>query len=112
MCFAHEPSEADLYLMLGYNAVVPPAVRQALFSRSFDNDDLLRTIRKPVLITQGIDDAVVSPTVVDQHTALMTHAQVHLMPNAGHAPFWDDAADFNRRLRAFAASVSPVDCAP
>ena len=102
----------DLYLMLGYNAVVPPAVRQALFSRSFDNDDLLRTIRKPVLITHGIDDAVVSPTVVDQHTSMMTHAQVHLMPKAGHAPFWDDAADFNRRLRAFAASVSPVGCAP
>jgi hypothetical protein len=24
-----------------------------------------------------------------------------MMPNAGHAPFWDDAAAFNRHLRAF-----------
>ena len=24
-----------------------------------------------------------------------------MMPNTGHAPFWDDAAAFNGRLRAF-----------
>ena len=61
-----------------------------------------------MLITHGIDDAVVSPSVVDQHAA-MTHAQTHLMPNAGHAPFWDDAAGFNQRLRAFATSLSAVN---
>src|SRR5713226_2184646 len=61
MCFAKEPSAEDLYLMLGYNVSVPPYVRQALFSRSFDNDDLLPRIRKPVLITHGADDAIVKP---------------------------------------------------
>jgi pimeloyl-ACP methyl ester carboxylesterase len=34
----------------------------------------------------------------------MTHAQVHVMADAGHAPFWDDAASFNLRLREFAES--------
>ncbi|HXT04292.1 MAG TPA: alpha/beta hydrolase, partial [Casimicrobiaceae bacterium] len=34
MCFAREPSAADLYLMLGYNVLVPPRVRQAMLSRS------------------------------------------------------------------------------
>ena len=33
----------------------------------------------------------------------MAHAQLHVMANAGHAPFWDDAAGFNRRLREFSA---------
>ncbi len=89
-------------MMLGYNLSVPPYVRQALFSRAFDNDDLLPKIRKPVLITHGAEDAIVTPAIVDQHKASMTHAQVHLMANAGHASFWDDAASFNRRLRAFA----------
>jgi pimeloyl-ACP methyl ester carboxylesterase len=46
MCFVQEPSAADLYLMLGYNLSVPPCVRQALLSRSFDNDDLLPKIRQ------------------------------------------------------------------
>jgi len=103
--FAQEPSAGDLYLMLGYNVSVPPYVRQALFSRSFDNDDLLPKIRKPVLITHGADDAVVKPAAVDQHKAAMAHAQVRVMANAGHAPFWDDAATFNQHLRAFCESL-------
>jgi len=90
--------------MLGYNVSVPPYVRQALFSRSFDNDDRLPEIRKPVLITHGAQDAVVKPAIVDQHKASMTHAQIHVMTNAGHACFWEDAPSFNRRLRAFAES--------
>ena len=55
LCFAREQSATDLYTMLGYNVSVPPFVRQAMFSRVFDNDDLLPTIRKPVLITHGAD---------------------------------------------------------
>jgi non-heme chloroperoxidase len=105
MCFVTAPSAEDLYLMLGFNLSVPPYVRQGLFSRSFDNDDLLAKIRKPVLITHGAEDAVVKPAIVDQHKASMAHAQIHIMAKAGHAPFWDDAANFNRRLRAFAGSL-------
>jgi len=105
MCLLQEPSPADLYGMLGYNVSVPPHVRQGLLSRSVDNDDLLSDIRRPVLLTHGARDAVVKPIVVDQHKARMSHAQVHVMGNAGHAPFWDDAAAFNQRLRSFAASL-------
>ena len=105
MFFTQEPSVEDLYLMLGYNVSVPPYVRQALFSRSFDNDDLLPRIGKPVLITHGADDAIVKPAAVDQHKAGITHAQIQMMANAGHAPFWDDATAFNQRLRMFAESL-------
>ena len=105
LCFVQEPSAADLYLMLGYNLSVPPHIRQALLSRSFDNDDLLPKIRKPALISHGADDAIVKPVVVDQHKASIAHAQTHVMANAGHAPFWDDAPGFNRRLRVFSESL-------
>ena len=77
LCFAQEPSATELYLMLGYNVSVPPYVRQGMLSRSFDNDDLLPLIRKPVLITHGAADAIVRPAAVDQHKAAMPHAQVH-----------------------------------
>ncbi len=40
LCFAEQLSASDLYLMLGYNVSVPPHVRQALLSRTIDNDDL------------------------------------------------------------------------
>jgi len=101
LCFAEQPSDADRYLMLGYSVSAPPHVRQGLFSRSFDNDDLLPKLSKPVLITHGGADAVVKPAVVDHHRAAMPHAEVQLMPDAGHASFWDDAAGFNERLQAF-----------
>ncbi len=105
LCFAREPAADELYMMLGYNVSVPPGVRQALFSRAFDNDDVMASIRKPVLILHGAEDAVVDPAVVELHKAAMPHAQVHLMQHAGHAPFWDDAPAFNQRLRAFCQSL-------
>jgi non-heme chloroperoxidase len=104
LCFAQQPSPAERYLMLGYNVSVPPYVRQGLFARSFDNDDLLPKIRKPVLITHGAADAIVKPTVVDQHKAAMPHAQIDMM-NTGHAAFWDDAAGFNQRLHKFCETL-------
>ena len=103
LCFAQEPSIEELYLMLGYNVSVPPYVRQALLSRSMDNDDLLSRIRKPVLITHGVQDAVVKPIAADQHKLRLPHAQVELMPDVGHAPFWESATEFNARLREFSA---------
>lgn len=105
-CFYREPSAPERYLMLGYNVSVPPYVRQGLLSRSLDNDDLLPGIRKPVLITHGMKDAIVSPVAADQHKASIPHAQIHLMRDAGHACFWDDAPAFNERLQTFAERIS------
>jgi len=103
--FVHTPSAAELYTILGYNVSVPPFVRQAMFSRTLDNDDLLPTIRKPMLLTHGAADAIVKVEVVEQIRQLVPHAEVQIMPNAGHAPFRDDASSFNRRLSAFADEV-------
>lgn len=104
LCFVRALSPEELYFMLGYNVSVPPHVRQALLSRSFDNDDLLPRIRKPVLVTHGADDAIVIPAAASQHVARIAHAQLHLMPNTGHAPFFEDSAAFNQRLRTFCES--------
>jgi pimeloyl-ACP methyl ester carboxylesterase len=104
LCFAQERTDAERYLMLGYNVSVPSYVRQGMFSRSFDNDDLLPKIRKPVLISHGTADAIVKPTIVDQIKKSVPHAQTH-MPNTGHGVFWDDTAGFNQRLHAFCGSL-------
>ncbi len=106
LCFAREPEASDLYTMLGFGVSVPPFVRQALLTRVVDNDDLLPTIVKPVLITHGARDAVVRQEVVAQHCAGLPHAQVDIMRDAGHAAFWDDAAQFNQRLGAFRDEVA------
>ena len=106
LCFSREPEVSDLYTMLGFGVSVAPFVRQALLTRVVDNDDVLATIAKPVLITHGALDAIVKPEVVAQHRARLPHAQIHIMADAGHAPFWDDAAAFNRRLGAFGEEVA------
>jgi non-heme chloroperoxidase len=105
LCFAKEPPVEELCLMLGYNVCVPPYVRQALLSRVINNDDILPTIQKPVLITHGKEDAVVKPSVVGQHKVAIQHAQIDMVENAGHAVCWEDAENFNRRQREFAESV-------
>ena len=82
-----------------------------MFSRAFDNDDLLPRIRKPALITHGAKDANLRLEIVDQHKAGLPHAQVHIMPNAGHTPFWQDSSAFNQRLRAFVETCNAVTTA-
>lgn len=104
LCFAHPPSVEELYLMLGYNVSVPPYVRQGLLSRSFDNDDLLPKIRKPILVTHGAQDAIVKAATIAEDMAALSHAQIQMMAT-GHAPFWDDAPGFNQHLRAFCESL-------
>jgi pimeloyl-ACP methyl ester carboxylesterase len=106
LCFVREPSPEELFLMLGYNLSVPPYVRKGLFIRTVNNDDLLPKIRKPVLITHGAADAIVTPSAASQHKASIAHAEVQMIENAGHAPFWEEAAAFNRRQRAFSASLA------
>ncbi len=101
LCFVTEPSQSDLYLMLGYNLSVPSYVRQALFARAFDNNDLLAKLRSPVLITHGADDAIVTTDAPNQHASLIPDAQLDIMPGVGHAPFWEDAPRFNRTLKTF-----------
>jgi pimeloyl-ACP methyl ester carboxylesterase len=105
LCVYEEPSPRDLYFFLGYNMIVPPYVRQGLFSRALENDDLLPKIRKPVLITHGEKDALVLLTAAQQHAAAIRQARTSFYPNVGHAPFWEDAPRFNRELRALAESL-------
>jgi pimeloyl-ACP methyl ester carboxylesterase len=104
LVFHEVPSPTDFYAMLGFNAIVPPYVRQALFSRSLENDDLLPRLRKPVLITHGQNDGCVLPAAAKEHAAAIPHARLSLYQRVGHAPFWEDADRFNRELREMAAS--------
>jgi pimeloyl-ACP methyl ester carboxylesterase len=106
LCFARAPTDADLNLMLGLSLGVPPHVREGMLSRVIDNDDVLSRLSKPVLITHGDRDWVVRPLAAEQHAAGITGAQLHLMPGAGHACFWDDAAGFNRRIEEFCETLA------
>jgi pimeloyl-ACP methyl ester carboxylesterase len=105
LCFAKELAAEEHFLMLGYNVSVPSYVRQGLFSRTLDNDDILPTIKKPVLITHGAEDAVVKTTVNDLQMDRIPGARFSIMEGAGHACFWDDAHAYNQTLKEFAGEL-------
>ena len=102
LCFTKEPAERDFYMMLGYNLSTPPYVRQAMFSRSIDNDDLLPQLRKPLLITQGAKDKIVRLRAAEEIKAAVSHATLVLMEGVGHAAFREEPEKFNARLRDLA----------
>lgn len=95
----------EYYFFLGFNAVVPPYVRQGLMNRALDNDDLLPTLRKPFLVTHGLEDAVILPGHGADNAARLQSARTSFYPDAGHNTFWENPARFNRELRAFASSL-------
>jgi non-heme chloroperoxidase len=97
-----EPAPEDLYLALGYNSAVPPQVRQALLSRTFDHDDLLERLTIPVLLTHGVEDAVVLPAMSEHHARLIPHAKTSWYEGVGHTPFREAPDRFNAELHAFA----------
>ena len=104
LCFANELAREDWYRMLGYGVSVPPYVRQALFSRAFDNDDLLPKLKRPILITHGSSDAVVKPSVIDEQMMRISSAKIRMLAT-GHACFWDDALGYNACLRELAEAL-------
>ena len=105
LCFAKRLSDVEFNAMLEQSVSVPYYVRQGLLSRAFDNDDLLPKLQKPVLITHGAKDAVVKTVAAEQHKSAIPKAELHMVENAGHAAFWDDAANYNARLRTFCENL-------
>lgn len=95
----------DSYQFLGSAAAVPPGVRQALLSRTLDYDGLLSGLSAPVLITHGLEDEIVLPTMGEHHASLMPRAQTSYYPQVGHGTFWEDPDRFNSELLAFATSL-------
>ena len=105
LCVHEEPSPEDFYFFLGYNTIVPPYVRQGLFSRNLNNDGIIEKMRKPMLLSYGEQDVLVLPAMRKHMAELAKNATLSVYPDVGHAPFWEAPERFNRELRAFRKSV-------
>jgi len=105
LCVHDEPSTEDLDFFLGFNTIVPPYVRQGLFARNVNNDEIVGRMRKPMLLVHGEADQIVSPRMCAHLEALAPHATVSMYPDVGHLPFWEAPERFNRELREFRSRV-------
>lgn len=101
LCQHSAVSADDLYLLLGSNVIVPPYVRQGLFARSLNHDEVIAAVRSPVSLVYGDADEIVSPRMCTQIEGLVPHATVSTYASTGHMPFWEEPKRFNRELREF-----------
>jgi non-heme chloroperoxidase len=96
------PLDDDLWsTALGWNMLVPPAVRGALLARQIDDADVLERLSVPVLVTHGREDAIVLPTMAEHALRVCARAVPSWYDGVGHMPFVEDAGRFNDELAAF-----------
>lgn len=105
LCAAKEPDLEEFYRVVGYNATVPPAVREALVSRTVNHDDVYAGLDLPVLIVHGMADRVILPAMSEHLAALIPNATTTYYDGMGHTPFREAAMRFNDELRVFAAKI-------
>jgi pimeloyl-ACP methyl ester carboxylesterase len=102
-CTARPLDPDDWSTALAWNMVVPPAVRGALIARSIDATDVLAGLAVPVLISHGRRDEIILPSMAEHALRVCPTAEASWYEDAGHMPFVEDAARFDRELARFAA---------
>ena len=97
-CLVKEVSSDDLETAICWNVVVPAAIRAALAARAIDDDDVLRALEVPVLVTHGRMDSVVLPAMAEHVLATCPTAEASWYEGVGHAPHLEEPERFNREL--------------
>ena len=100
-CTVRPLSDPDWNTALCWNMVVPAAVRAALFAREIDSDEVRVSV--PVLVTQGLADAIVLLSMSEHVVDVCPTARASWYEGVGHLPFLEDSGRFDRELAEFGA---------
>ena len=104
-CLAKPVAAEDFETALCWNMVVAPQVRAGLGAREIDDDDVLRGLGVPLLVTQGRSDTVVLPAMAEHVLATCPTAEASWYDGVGHVPHLEEPGRFNRELAALARRV-------
>lgn len=63
----------------------------------------LESIKHPTLLMTGDSDLYTPPSLLRMQAQHMPHAEVHIVREAGHSPYWEQPLLFNHILLAFLA---------
>lgn len=83
-----------------------PEVRGALIAREIDATGVLSSLSVPVLVSHGLNDAIVRPSMAEYVLRHCKSAVASWYQTVGHMPFIEDHERFNRELAAFVDRVS------
>jgi pimeloyl-ACP methyl ester carboxylesterase len=97
-CLVKPLSNDDLETAMCWNVVVPAAIRAGLVAREIDDDDVLRALDVPVVVTHGRMDSVVLPAMAEHVLATCPTAVASWYEGVGHAPHLEEPERFNREL--------------
>ena len=95
--------------MLAFNMMVPPKVRLGLSNRPLEVDDMLRSLKLPVLVTHGAEDKNTNLIAAEYTAKMIPGAKLSVYQGIGHSPFFEDARRFNTELPAFVRSAQKVN---
>jgi non-heme chloroperoxidase len=96
----------DIETLLGSSMTVPAQIRANLAAREIDDDDVLRALEVPLLVTQGRADTVVLPAMAEHVLATCPTAQPSWYEGVGHTAHLEQPERFNRELAALTRRVS------
>lgn len=95
----------DAQRLFGISLATPPAVRKALFYRTVDNTETLRTLDVPVLVQHGTADPVVPIDNGRYIFEAVPDARASFWEGAQHGLFIEDHARFVAEVSEFADSL-------
>jgi non-heme chloroperoxidase len=99
--FSKQPTLDEYETLLASTMMVPPKVRLAMGGRPLEVDDMLRTLKIPVLVTHGAEDQNVKVIAAEYTAKMIPGAKLSVYQGIGHAPFFEDPSRFNAELAAF-----------
>jgi non-heme chloroperoxidase len=104
-CLAKPLTNDELETAVCWNIVVPAAIRANLAARQIDCDDVLRSLKVPLLVTHGRADSVVLPAMAEHVLATCPTAEASWYDGVGHAPHLEEPERFNDELAALTHRV-------
>ena len=106
-CLVKPLSDDDLEAAICWNVVVPAPIRAGLAAREIDDNDVLRALEVPTLVTHGRADSVVLPAMAEHVLATCPTAEASWYEGVGHAPHLEEPDRFNRELAELTRRVRP-----
>ena len=104
-CLATRVPDDVLETAVCWNVLVPATIRANLAAREIDSDDVLRSLRVPLLVTHGRADAVVLPAMAEHVLATCPTAKASWYDGVGHVPHLEQPERFNQELAELTRSV-------
>jgi non-heme chloroperoxidase len=108
-CFEKPPTAEDFEIMLSFNMMVPPKVRANLLGRPLDATEVMSKLKIPVLVTHGDKDRNGKLGTAEYTAKTIPGAKLSVYQGIGHAPFYEEAARFNKELAAFVRSANKTN---